>query len=164
MNSYILKGIGKIVGFLIRNAKFIPKSFAGIFIVSNFIINIFTKGFAYAIAVLAKSLLAAELIINQNVKLAIANSPEYGLNEFFSIIISIYILIVFVKWIGKLFVNIAGAQALWGAFAMAIVMIAILEIAAVRFIDGVFGFVPIKDGIWFLLMNLAPVLQNIHIF
>lgn len=162
--KYFLKLIGAVWRGLILYKRFIPAGFLGLFVVSQFISDIFSKGFTYAVIHLAKTLFSAELVINENVKLAVMNSPQYGLDNLLAIIASIMIFYFLLKWLTKLFVKIAGAQAEWGALLLSLFFIFVLEISMVRFIDGSFGFVPVKDGLFFLAMNIKPVLLNIHIF
>lgn len=162
--SYILKGIVALFKLIPRFAKFIPVGLSGIFIISQFLIIIFTQGIAQGFAYLAQSIFAAELTINQNVHLALEHSPEYNLSAFIAILVSVYVLFALIRWITKIQIKFSGAQAPWAAAIFTVVIVGFIEMATVRFIDGVFGFVPIKDGIIFLLMNLGPVLTNIHLF
>lgn len=162
--KYFLKLIGAFWRGLILYKRFIPAGFLGLFVVSQFISDIFTEGFAYAFAHLGKTLFSAELVINENVKLAIINSPQYGFGSLLEIIASVMIFYFLLKWLTKLFVKIAGAQAEWGAMLLSLFFIFALEISMVRVIDGQFGFIPIKDGLWFLIMNIKPVLLNVHLF
>jgi hypothetical protein len=143
-----------------RYSKALPYGFAGIFVVSSFFSNWYHHGIAYASMYLAKTILGAELIINENVHHAILNQG-YGLWQFIEIMMSVYILVMLIKFLGKVQERLAGAQSRWGSYLFAIPVVFIIEIATVRFIDGHFGFIPLKDGIFFLMMNLTPVLNNI---
>jgi len=162
--SYILRFFSGAFKFLAKYKMVIPGSSVGIYVVIQFIYDLINHGFSYSIAHLSQTLLAAELTINRNVHLALQHSPDYNLGAFFQIVFAVIILWMFIKWMTKLFVKIAGAQAEWGAMVMALFFIAAIEVATVKVIDGVWGFVPIKDGIWFLLVNLGPVFSNMHWF
>lgn len=147
---------GKIKGVL-------PKSFLGFFILIKFFSNLFTHGFNVAFEELAKSILSAELVIRENVLLAINNSPDYGILEFVEIIFSLMILWYLVKMIMKAFDN----SAMFGSFVQflwSVLIIAIIETSTSVALTRSFTFIPIYDGVFFLLMNLSPVLANIHIF
>lgn len=162
MSSYIIKGLLALGKFLLKSKKFIPAGLSAIFVIITFFVDIFKFGLSYAFKHMAEQLFAAEYTINKAVTLAIQDSPQYNFGAFLSIISSVFIIYFFIKFVGKLFVKISGSQAIWGAYLMAFLFFAVIEISAVKIIDGHFSFFPIKDGVWFLLMNLNPVLQNIH--
>lgn len=159
MNN-IGRALGMLFRFFGRYSKILPYGFAGIFVVSSFFSNWYHKGLAYASLVLAKTLFSAELIINENVHKAILNQG-YGLRQFIEIVVAVYMIWIFIKFIAKLQINIAGSQALYGAYFIATLIVFVIEIATVRLIDGHFGFVPLLNGIIFLFMNLTPVFMNI---
>jgi len=164
MGSYILKGLVAFGKFFIKSKKLIPGSIAGIFVLIQFFIDLFKFGVSFAFKNLATSLLAAEYQINKAVTLAVQNSDSYNLASFFSIVSSFFIIYYFVKWIGKFLIGVTGSQARAMAYFIAVIILGVIELSTVRIVDGVWGFVPIKDGIWFLLMNLNVVFQNIHWF
>ncbi len=165
MAFVLFKYIGMFFSWVFRMlgiyGKWIPSGFAGIFIVSDFIINWVRANLPYAFQNLAKTLFSAELIINEKVHLAIANAQSYNLLDFIHILISIYVIFSLVKFFAKLEIKIAGAQAEWGAYFMAIVIVAIIEISMIKIIDGTFGFIPLWNGIIFLIINIKPVLTAI---
>jgi len=160
--SYVAKFIVTIFRFLFKNAKFIPVSITGMYIVINFLVDIFRGDIVTAFVRIAQTVFAAEYTINKNVHLAIANSPDYGLLQFFEILISIYILYIFIRFLIKIYVHFGGAQAKWAVATLIVVFTVFpLEMAMIKIIDGVWGFVPIKDGLIFLLYNIGPVVSNI---
>jgi hypothetical protein len=159
--KHIAKALSWIFLKIAHVTKMLPGSIAGIFIVITFFYNLFTTGFSYAFAVMAKAIFSAELVINENVHLAIQNSPSYNIVSFFNIVVSFLVIYTLAKFIKNLLMNYAGATASGSAFIIAILIIAIIQISAIAVIDGTFGFIPIKDGVIFLLMNLEPVFTNI---
>lgn len=162
--KYFLKFIASIFRGLILYKRLVPAGLLGIFVVSQFLGDAWTKGLAYASIHLGKTLFSAELIINENVNLAISDSLLYDFGAFFQIVMAVMIFYFLIKWITKVFVKVAGSQAEWGAMLIAVFVVFILEISMVRLIDGSFGFFPIRDGLWYLLINYQPVLSNIHFF
>lgn len=56
-----------------------------------------------------------------------------------------------------------GANPSIGAWGFAIIFLAILELSVVRIVDGV-AFIPIYDGLFFLMINIGPVISNINWF
>jgi len=141
----------------------LPAIFAVIIVLFKFVSILISQGVMQAITYLGTQLFAAEFIINQNVKMAIENSPQYGINSFLEIVSSVILIYYMVKVITMVFVNFAGAQARWSASLLALVVVALLEMVVIKITQGTFAFVPIKDGLWFLAMNLGPVFNNIHI-
>jgi len=162
--SYIGKGLLSLLKFIPRYTRFLPAGLSGLFVVLTFIIDWYQKGFSFAIAHISTIFLAAELTINKAVHLAIQDSPEYTFLAFLGIVSSVIILVMFIRFLTKLMVKITGSQAEWGAALMSSAFVFALEIATVRFSEGTWGFIPFKDGIWFLIVNLGPVLSNIHFF
>lgn len=162
--KYFFKLIGAVFRGLVLYKKFIPAGLLGIFVVSQFITDAWTQGLTYASIHLGKTLFSAELIINENVNLAIADSTLYTFGAFFQIVMAVMIFYFLIKWITKVLVKVAGSQAEWGAMLIAVFIVFILEISMVRIVDGAFGFIPIYDGLWYLLTNYQPVLANIHFF
>lgn len=157
--SKLFKGIGYFGKYFGKYSGIVP---VGLFIVTQFFIDFFsTKSFPFAFSNMGKTLFSAELVINEKVHMAIANAQGYNLIDFFQILISLYILYALVSFLVRLQVGVGGAQAKWGAFVIAIIIVGIIEVSAIAVIDGVFGFVPLWDGVIFLLMNLEPVLTSI---
>ena len=163
-----MRAIFQALGYLFKNLgvyrKFIPGSIAGIFLLSQFIGDLIKKNVAFAFAHLAKSIFATELIINEKVHLAISGSSSFGTMDVFTIIVSLLVLYFLINSIIKVFVRVAGAQAVAGAGFMAVIMLFIIELSAVKIIDGTFGFIPIYDGIFFLISNFGFIIANFHIF
>jgi hypothetical protein len=164
MASYIGRAFVGFFVMLFRYSRWLPAGFSGLFVVITFLSDLFTKGISFATIHIAQILFAAEYIINQNVHLAIQNSDMYTLNSFFAILSSVIILFMFIKFLTKLFVKIAGAQAEYGAIFMSIVFVAMLESIVIWGSTGKFGFIPFYHGLWFLLTNLVAVVTNIHFF
>jgi hypothetical protein len=160
--SFVLNFFGSIFKFLFNNWKYLPKGLVGTFVVITFFIDLFTIGFTLALIHLSKTVLAAELVINESVRMAVLNSPNYTFWVFLSIISSVLLIFLLVKFIAKVFINAMGAQAPWMAYVGAVIVVGIIEISAVAIIDGKLGFVPIRDGLYFLAKHIVPVLTNIH--
>ena len=156
--------LGKIWMFLVSNKALFSKFAPGIFVVSTFVFNLSSEGFPYALKELATSVFSAEKVINQNVTLAISNSPEYGFLQFFEIIISFMIIYNLIKLFTKALQKGPGGQSEWGCFVFAVGIVILIEYCAIAIIDRDFTFIPIYHGVFYLLMNLGPVFQNIHLF
>lgn len=154
-------GVGTTVSLFSKLKGFIPMFLVGIFLIGEFLWNLITHSFPYAFEQLAKATFAAELTINENVQLAILNAPEYNLWSFLQIVIAVYIIYLIVKFFTMVQVKLAGATAQWGAMLISVLFVGIIEISMVRIIDGQFGFIPIWNGIIFLLLNIVPVFANI---
>ena len=159
--SYIARGFARLFKYIPQVARFIPLGFAGLFVVTQFIIDWFTKGFAYAMAHAGQTIFAAELTINQMTHLAIIDSPEYGFGEFIAIAVSVLIMYSVVKWTGRGVRKLIGGNESFGEYVVGIFILSVVSAASIKVIDGVFGFIPIRDSIVFLLKNLGPVLGNI---
>lgn len=158
---YLLRAFGGLFKYLGRFAKWIPAGMAGIFVVTNFFIDWIRGSFPYAFEGVAKTIFAAELVINEKVHMAIANAVGYNLIDIFQIAISLYIFFALIKFFTKIQVKISGAQAEWGAAFVALLIVAIIEVSAIKLIDGHFGFIPIWNGIIFMLINIGPVFTSI---
>ena len=158
---YVIRAFGGIFKWLGKFKMWIPAGMAGIFIVTQFFIDWIRTSLPFAFERMAKTVFAAELIINEKVHMAIANAQGYNLIDVFQIIIALYVFYALIKFFTKIQVKISGAQAEWGAAAVALLIVAIIEISAVKLIDGKFGFIPLWNGIIFLLMNMGPVITNI---
>lgn len=139
-------------------------SFTFVFILIKCASVFYTQGTTAGFQTLATEIFTAESILHQNVDLAINASPEYTIWAFLAILNSLIILYLLVKAIVWLIVNISGAQAAFGAWLIAIAAVAIIELVAVKLINGTFAFIPIKDGLFYLLIHLQPVFTNIHFF
>ena len=162
--SYILNFFAGTFRLFFKYWRVLPKGMLSLFIVFTFIIEIFTKGFSYAFTNLAQSILSAELTINKIVHLAIINSTEYTLVSFFSVFSSVMILYYLTKFIGEFLIKMTGSQAVAMAYIVSILIVGIIEVSAIAVIDGNLGFIPIKDGLYFLGRNIVPVFQNINFF
>ena len=140
----------------------LPKSFAGIFLISGFIINFQKSGWEYAITQLSLAILSAEQNIQKNVSLAVQKSSEYGLIQFFEILVSLFILWLLIKFFHNVFIGTMGVQAKWMSLVFATLLVGLIEYVAVVIVVGDFSFIPIWDGIMFLLLNLESVILNIN--
>jgi len=149
---------------LFKSWRFLPKGGLSLFIFITFFIELFTKGFSYAMTHLATSILGAELIINRNVKLAVQNLPDYSLLSFVEIVSSVLVLYYLIKFITAFLVGFSGSQARWSSMIVSILIVGIIEISVISIVDNHLGFIPIKDGLWYLVTNIQPVLLNIHFF
>ncbi len=138
----------------------IPIWFAGSLLLIQFVFDMIKVSVPYAFERLGSQIFAAELIINQNVHAAILN-VNYGFIQFVQITLSVFILYKVVRFITMIFVKVSGSQAEWGAMLMAIFMVIVIEVSTIKIIDGSFGFIPFKDGLVFLVMNIGPVIVNI---
>jgi len=163
--SFILKG-------LMRGFKFVPRlvpivgkygglGFAGLWVTTQFIIECFTKGIPYAFAHAGRTIFAAELTINQNVHLAIMDAPEYGLTAFIAIVVGVLIMYSVVKWVGKGVRYLTGANFSFGEIIVGLFVLAMMSIVSTKIIDGTFGFVPIRDSLVFLFVNIQAVIGNV---
>lgn len=152
----------------------IPGSMAGIFIINNFISDYANSGFAFALQQLMKTVVVAEKVISENVTLAVQNSVDYGLYEFFEILISFYILWRFLKVFREFARKTQNANEGYGEWWMAALFLFILEYCGVLlltisdyYVSGAIDynnlkFIPLFSGVFYLLINLGPVLNNIH--
>ena len=116
-----------------------------------------------AYAYLGEQLFAAEFLIHKNVALAVANSPEYTLMSAVEIFFSVWVA----YWILRFFKNLVtrftnAEERAYGPWFIAMLIFLAFEIGAVRALDGSWFF-PFKDGFLFLILNLGPVVSNIHL-
>jgi len=140
---------------------YIPRGFAFIFVLFNVITIFRSEGLGAAFKYLIKVLLASELIINQNVTLAINNSPEYNLFAFFAIVNSMIILYFLFRVLFWLIHFGVGSQ-LWASLGALLIMGFAEYAAACAFEGGFSGFIPIIHGVGYLILNIKPVLYNIN--
>lgn len=159
---YTFRFLGRLFFFITRFSRFIPAGLAGLYVIINAFYVFFTKGLTAGFSYLATTFLAAEYTIHQNVELAIINSPSYTLNSFLQIVSSVFILFWFIKFVALLFIKISGSQAEWGAMVMASLFVFVIELSVVKIVSGSFGFIPLYDGLFFLLKHLPAVITNIH--
>lgn len=146
--------------FFGKNFHYLPGGITGLYIIINLIVDIYRGQPVVAVARLAKTIFAAEYTINQNVHLAIVNSPDYGFMQFFEILISVYIMYLFVKWVSRAMIRTFGANENLGAYVWALIILIVVEMSTIRIVDGVWGFVPIIDGVGFLFVNFNLVIIN----
>lgn len=139
----------------------IPIGIASIFIIAQFFVDWVLGTLPYAFQRLSKTLFAAELIINESVYLAIHHPDQYGFLDFFKILIGVYILFTLVRFLSKLQINVSGAQARWGTYVIGFLFVAIIQISTARYIDGQFGFIPVWDGLLYLLFNIEYVILGL---
>lgn len=156
----IFRAMGMFFKFLFKYKSVIPRTSIGIFIIIMFFYNLVTEGVVVAFSNLSRSVFGAELTINQNVHLAISNSPNYGSFQFFEIIIALMTLYILVKYITKVLVKFTASQSEWGAGIFAVLVVAIISISYTKIVDGSFGFLPIIDSVFFLFTNIQPVIIN----
>lgn len=165
------KGIKSTFLFLL-NKRLLPISLIGVFLFTNFIQKAKEIGFDGAIVDLFQSILAAEHTIYTNVTLAIENSPKYNLFAVYSIIMSAYILWRLFRFLRNALTESQGANKNWFSIGWALVIIFLAEAAVmtVTQVTTVYnegfvyeGFIPIYNGIIYLLANIQPVISNIHI-
>ena len=156
------KGLGKLfkgLGYIGKYSYFLP---AGIFIVSQFFWDLIsTKSLPFALSSVAKTLFSAELVINEKVHMAIANVQGYNLIDVFQIIISLYILYALIRAFVQLQIGLGGSQAKLGAYMISVLIVGIIEVSAIKVIDGVWGFIPYWNGVIFLMLNIQPVFTSI---
>jgi len=161
MRSHILKGLMRLFKYIPAVARYIPLGFAGLFVVTQFLIEAFTKGFPYAVAHAGQTIFAAELTINQNVQLAIMDAPEYGLHAFIAIAVGVLIMYSVVKWVGKGTRKLIGGNESFGEYVVGLFVLALVSTLSIKIIDGTFGFVPIRDSLVFLFVNIQAVIGNV---
>lgn len=161
MNVFRL--FGGVFGRLASMKMWLPLGFAGILVLMDVISVAMQYGGKAAFLTLAQKIAIAEFTIRENVLLAIAKSPEYGLINVLDIIAALILLYHVVKFFKNMLIGVAGAQAPWMAWIMGLIIAGIIEIAATALIYQEFFF-PIYDGLVFLVFNIAPVVQNITIF
>ena len=161
MFKYLGKFLGWIFKIVPKYGKFFGIGFAGLYVVSQFIIDWIAKGFPFALAMAAKTVFASELIINQNTHLAIDASPLYTYHEFFGIVVSVLIMWSIIKWTATGIRVLTGANVSVGQYVVGVFILAMMSIISGILIDGQMGFVPIRDSIFFLFKNINPVLQNV---
>lgn len=160
----ILRLLKAMLGGVIKYKQLIPRGFVIGFTLLQTIYIGFSEGIRAGIESLAKTLLAAELIIQQNTTLAIQSDPTYTFWGLLQIINAVLVLYILAKIIYKfLMIGVAGGQAPVGMWILSILMLGLIEIAAVRIIEGVY-FIPFWDGVVYMLLNLQPVLGNINWF
>lgn len=166
--KYLLKGLRGGGGFFLKYMKFIPGSITGFYVLITFVYDFIDYGFSYASVHLGKTLLAVELVINENVRCALGecvkgvHSP-YGFANLFHIFVSVMIFITVIKMMWKLGKHVGGAQAKYGMIAVFIFLFFIMEqimiFALVNHGGGEMGFVPIRDSFIFLLENFKAVIS-----
>lgn len=153
--KYILKFFASVFRFLFKYWRFFPRGLAGLYIVTNLILDIIKYGPVVGFGNAAQTLFASELTLNQGVHMALANSPQYGIPVIIDIIVAVIVLYTIIKWFGKwIFIGVTGSQAPVMAYTISIFVVAIIEMLAIKIIDGTLGFIPIWDGLIFAFMNI----------
>jgi hypothetical protein len=150
-----------IFNFFSLYKKFLPAGMVGIFLINDFFVVGFTIGWTQALISLSQKILVAEKTINYHVNLAIQNSSEYTLYSVFAIFVSCYMLWILFKFLKRNCEKLTGSHINYGSGVIAILIIALLEIGVMNITSGEWFF-PIKDGVWFLLINIEHVLLNIN--
>lgn len=159
--NYLVLFFGRLFKFLFRFKRFIPGSVAGLFLFWEFLSDLGSHGLDVAFDNLSESILACEMVINENVNLALSNSFEYGLGAFFEIVTSVFILytlVVFLVSLYKFFMSNDVAK--FGVYLVAFFMVGVIELSYLK-ANGIDNFYPFYDGLFFLLVNFAPVINNI---
>ena len=149
--------------WLNRVKHYIPAGITTIFIVVQFFVDWILATLPYAFQNLSQTLFAAERTINEMVRLAVYDPASYNIISFLKILISLYILYILVKFLAKLQIKVTGSQAEWGAYVIGVLFVAIIQISTIRMIDGKFGFIPIWDGVIYMLFNLQFVITGIFV-
>ena len=149
--------------WLNRVKHYIPAGITTIFIVVQFFVDWILATLPYAFQNLSQTLFAAERTINEMVRLAVYDPASYNIVSFLKILISLYILYILVKFLAKLQIKVTGSQAEWGAYVIGVLFVAIIQISTIRMIDGKFGFIPIWDGVIYMLFNLQFVITGIFV-
>lgn len=154
----------RFTGFLSGNFHILPEMFVVLFTLINAIIVAFDDGFKAGFIMFVKQIFAAEYIIHQNVTMAINGDPAYGFLAFMAILNGVFVIYVLTKFIYKyILVGITGATAPVSGFFISILIVGVLEMAAIGWLEHVF-FIPLWDGIIYLALNLKPVFTNINWF
>ena len=155
----MLEGIKYLINLIFMWWKYIPPGLVAIYIVLRFVLQFVFFGMNIALMNLGKTLLSSEMAIHEKVSLAISNSPDYNFFGLIDIIVSLLVLFYIISFLVKIIYSMTGG-AQFGSVIMALVIFALIEVVALKFIDGNFGFIPLKDGIFYLLFNLRPVVEN----
>jgi len=149
-------------GVLGKYAAILPETFVIGFSLIMAIIEGFNNGFQAGFIMFVKQIFAAEYIINTNVTMAINQDPQYGFLAFMAILNGVLVIYVLTKLIYKyILVGFTGSTAPVSGFLIALLIVGVLEMAAIGWLEKVF-FIPLKDGIIYLLFNLQPVFYNIN--
>lgn len=182
----MLQGFGTVFGRLFRfigTNKLLPKSFVGIFIIYFLIKDVINLGWIEALKNLGLRIFSAEYIINQNVTLALNNPEMFKFIHLIEIINSFFIAYFVIRFIGKhIFIGMTGSQAPSMAYFMAIIIYFVIELPVVMILgqyDRIekyiplfnetvlvpqLNFIPIKDGLFYLFMNIESVLGAVDWF
>jgi hypothetical protein len=103
---------------------------------------------------LALSLLAAELTIKQNIDALIAGTTTH-FPALIEIIGALIILFGVIKVLSSVLINVTGSQARWGAYLIAVFIVGVIEFTAIYAFTDVTGFIPLRDGLLYLLLNIG---------
>jgi hypothetical protein len=85
----------------------------------------------------------------------------YNIWDFVAILVSLLVLYNLGKFLIKALDRSMGANLNMGSPVWAILIISLLSITGAVIIDKGLGFIPIKDSLYFLVVNIKPVLTNI---
>ena len=142
----------------------LPRGIMALYVMFRTLILLSTVGPAEALTYLATQFLAAEYVIHQVVDLAIANTPSYNLFAVLDLFASLIFLFWMISLLKKLiFFMLTESASHLGAYLLALMIVFIMEWSAAWAIHGQWNFIPIYDGIIYLLLNLKPVIFNITI-
>jgi len=159
--GFIFRYLGRFGKWAFSVARYIPLGLGAIFIVSNFFIDLFTTGFKVAFYHLIKTIFLSELVINEKVVEAVYYPAMYNIWDFVAILVSLLVLYNLGKFLIKALDRSMGANLNMGSPVWAILIISLLSITGAVIIDKGLGFIPIKDSLYFLVVNIKPVLTNI---
>lgn len=148
-------------GFSFLNNRWFPK----IFVVTFLIIRIVTmflnkKGFTEILTAVAKEIFTAEVQIRDVVNSAIANDGTYTLWGVLIIINSLLLMYLIVNFVANALTG-TGMHGDYMTVMWGILVLVLLEFSVARFTGMATDFVPIRDGLWHMAMNLHPLVYNI---
>jgi len=175
--------MGKIFRLFSSTKLYMPKAFAGVFIIWQLISEGLKLGWIEAFSNFGLRVFSAEYIIHTNVNIAI-NTPElFTFVNLLDILNSVLIAYFVIKFIAEWgLMGITGSQAPKMAYAMAIGIYLLIEITT-AVILGKFerveknipllnetvnmiklDFIPIKDGLVYLFLNINQVVGAVDWF
>jgi hypothetical protein len=150
--------------FSVLNNKWFPK----IFVVGFLFIRCITmyrehKSISDILTTIAKEIFTAEVQIRDVVNSAIANNGTYTLWSVVTIINSLLLMYLIVNFIANALTG-TGMYGDYMTVMWGLLVLVILEFSVARFTGAATDFVPVRDGIWHMLMNLHPLVYNIKVF
>ena len=154
---------GGIVRLLARTRLYIPPIWAGLFIAWKLVTTAIEHGIVYALKDTANRVFLAEKTINELVTKAIQTPELYGFMDLVEIATSAIIMFVLIKFFANLITGMLGAnEKNLGRWLIGAGIVFLIEFAVSSVSTGkAFDFIPIKDGIFYLIMNFSPVFNNV---